>query len=152
MRLPELHLADWRPTKDTLHLYCQIVGKVRLATTPPRNHWWNSPEPDGLRDQPLPLGDWVAAATGSLAVLPYDAVPARHATPAELCSPSFRRLRSGRQTCRMGHERLRVQMVSDPEPAPTAASNCGARPRATRLAGASAPILSPPQVKEATDE
>jgi Family of unknown function (DUF5996) len=43
MNLPELHLADWRPTKDTLHLYCQIVGKIRLATTPPRNHWWNVP-------------------------------------------------------------------------------------------------------------
>ena len=41
--LDELHLADWRPTKDTLHLFCQIVGKVRLATTPPRNHWWNAP-------------------------------------------------------------------------------------------------------------
>jgi hypothetical protein len=41
--LPELHLADWRPTKDTLHLYTQIVGKIRLATTPPRNHWWNVP-------------------------------------------------------------------------------------------------------------
>jgi len=43
MTLPELHLVDWRPTKDTLHLYCQIVGKVRLATTSPRNHWWNAP-------------------------------------------------------------------------------------------------------------
>ena len=43
MTLPELHLADWRPTKDTLHLYCQILGKVRLATTSPRNHWWNAP-------------------------------------------------------------------------------------------------------------
>jgi hypothetical protein len=41
--LPELHLADWRPTKDTLHLYAQIVGKIRLATTAPRNHWWNVP-------------------------------------------------------------------------------------------------------------
>ena len=41
--LPELHLAGWRPTKDTLHLYCQIVGKIRLATAPPRNHWWNVP-------------------------------------------------------------------------------------------------------------
>ena len=41
--LPELHLADWRATKDTLHLYCQVLGKVRLATTPPRNHWWNVP-------------------------------------------------------------------------------------------------------------
>jgi hypothetical protein len=41
--LPELHLADWRATKDTLHLFCQIVGKIRLATTPPRNHWWHVP-------------------------------------------------------------------------------------------------------------
>ena len=41
--LPELHLSDWRSTKDTLNLYCQIVGKIRLATTPPRNHWWNVP-------------------------------------------------------------------------------------------------------------
>jgi hypothetical protein len=40
--LPQLHLADWRATKDTLHLYAQIVGKIRLATTPPRNHWWNA--------------------------------------------------------------------------------------------------------------
>ena len=43
MTLPELHLADWRPTKDTLHLYAQIAGKIRLATTSPRNHWWNAP-------------------------------------------------------------------------------------------------------------
>lgn len=41
--LQELHLSDWRATKDTLHLYCQVVGKVRLATTAPRNHWWNAP-------------------------------------------------------------------------------------------------------------
>jgi hypothetical protein len=41
--LPELHLSDWRSTKVTLHLYCQIVGKIRLATTAPRNHWWNAP-------------------------------------------------------------------------------------------------------------
>jgi Family of unknown function (DUF5996) len=41
--LPELHLDDWRPTKDTLHLYCQILGKIRLGTAPPRNHWWNVP-------------------------------------------------------------------------------------------------------------
>jgi len=40
--LPELHLNSWRATKDTLHLYCQILGKIRLATTAPRNHWWNA--------------------------------------------------------------------------------------------------------------
>jgi Family of unknown function (DUF5996) len=29
--------------KETLHPWAQIVGQVRLATTPPQNHWWNAP-------------------------------------------------------------------------------------------------------------
>ena len=41
--LPALLLADWEPTKVTLHLWAQIVGKIRLASTPPQNHWWNAP-------------------------------------------------------------------------------------------------------------
>lgn len=41
--LPPLPLDAWRPTKDTLHLWAQVVGKVRLALAPPRNHWWHVP-------------------------------------------------------------------------------------------------------------
>jgi hypothetical protein len=41
MTLPVLHLEEWRPTKDTLHLCSQILGRIKLATAPPRNHWWN---------------------------------------------------------------------------------------------------------------
>jgi hypothetical protein len=41
--LPELPLEAWEPTKTTLHLWAQIVGKVKLAATAPRNHWWNAP-------------------------------------------------------------------------------------------------------------
>jgi hypothetical protein len=41
--LPPLPLEEWEPTKDTLHLWCQIVGKVRLVSTAPRNHWWHVP-------------------------------------------------------------------------------------------------------------
>jgi hypothetical protein len=41
--LPPLPLEDWEPTKQTLHLWAQIVGKVRMASTPPRNHWWHVP-------------------------------------------------------------------------------------------------------------
>jgi hypothetical protein len=54
--LPELHLSDWRATKDTLHLYSQILGKIRLSTTSPRNHWWNVPlyvDVRGLTTRPL---------------------------------------------------------------------------------------------------
>lgn len=39
--LPTVSIADWRPTQETLHIFAQIVGKVRAATTPPRNHWWH---------------------------------------------------------------------------------------------------------------
>jgi Family of unknown function (DUF5996) len=41
MTLPELPLPEWEATKDTLHLWSQVVGKVRLASAAPRNHWWN---------------------------------------------------------------------------------------------------------------
>lgn len=38
---PGLRVADWQDTRDTLHLWTQVVGKVRLARTPLVNHWWN---------------------------------------------------------------------------------------------------------------
>jgi hypothetical protein len=40
---PPLPLAEWQTTRDTLHLWTQIVGKIRLAQTPLVNHWWNVP-------------------------------------------------------------------------------------------------------------
>lgn len=42
-RLPELPLTEWEETKTTLHLWAQIVGKIRMASTAPRNHWWHVP-------------------------------------------------------------------------------------------------------------
>lgn len=39
--LPELPYQEWRATKDTLHLWCQILGKIKMAHVPPRNHWWH---------------------------------------------------------------------------------------------------------------
>lgn len=38
---PELPYEQWEPTKQTLHRYAQIAGKVRMALVPPRNHWWH---------------------------------------------------------------------------------------------------------------
>jgi hypothetical protein len=42
-QLPKLPLAEWEATKNTLHLWLQIVGKVRMASSAPRNHWWHVP-------------------------------------------------------------------------------------------------------------
>lgn len=38
---PPLPLDEWRTTCRTLHMWTQIVGKVRMALSPPMNHWWH---------------------------------------------------------------------------------------------------------------
>lgn len=61
--LPELPLEAWEDTKDTLHLWVQIVGKIRLASTPPRNHWWHVPlyvDVRGLTTRPMHSPDGTA--------------------------------------------------------------------------------------------
>jgi hypothetical protein len=62
---PPLPLDGWRATKDTLHRYCQMLGKVRLALAPFRNHWWHVTlhvTADGLTTGPVPVGDGRTAA------------------------------------------------------------------------------------------
>lgn len=57
VKLPEMSLNAWRPTKNTLHLYLQIVGKIRLKTHPRINHWWHVPlyvTPRGLSTRTIP--------------------------------------------------------------------------------------------------
>ena len=39
---PALPVQEWRDTYATLHMWTQIVGKIRLTRTPLENHWWNS--------------------------------------------------------------------------------------------------------------
>src|SRR4029079_8735405 len=55
---PQMPLDAWRPTKNTLHLYLQIVGKIRLAMHPRVNHWWHVPlyvSPLGLTTRSIPF-------------------------------------------------------------------------------------------------
>jgi hypothetical protein len=40
---PPMPLEAWTPSKETLHRFLQIVGKIRLSTAPRRNHWWHIP-------------------------------------------------------------------------------------------------------------
>jgi hypothetical protein len=60
---PALPLASWRETKETLHRFLQVVGKIRLAGSPRSNHWWNVPfhlTGEGITTRPtgpLPGGD-----------------------------------------------------------------------------------------------
>ncbi|GAA2663657.1 MULTISPECIES: DUF5996 family protein [Nonomuraea] len=55
---PAMPYEDWLETKDTVHRFAQIVGKVRLAASTRRNHWWNVPfhlTGRGLTTRPMGL-------------------------------------------------------------------------------------------------
>ena len=57
---PELPYAAWKETYATLHLWTQIVGKIRLAQTPWLNHSWHVVlyvSARGLTTSPIPFGD-----------------------------------------------------------------------------------------------
>ena len=57
---PTLPFASWKDTYATLHMWTQIVGKVRLALTPLINHWWNVPlyvTARGLTTSRIPYGE-----------------------------------------------------------------------------------------------
>src|SRR5712691_9485128 len=54
---PELPYAAWKDTRDTLHLWTQIVGKIRLMQTPWLNHSWHVAlyvTARGLTTSPIP--------------------------------------------------------------------------------------------------
>lgn len=40
-RWPPLPLQEWQDTYRTLHMWTQIAGKIRMALSPPMNHWWH---------------------------------------------------------------------------------------------------------------
>ncbi len=57
---PELPLDAWRDTRETLHRWTQIIGKIKLALMPPVNHWWNVGfyvTPRGITTGTIPYGD-----------------------------------------------------------------------------------------------
>src|SRR2546427_8657963 len=56
---PPLPYDAWKDTLHAIHMWTQIVGKIRLATTPLMNHWWNSTlvvTPRGLSTGTMPTG------------------------------------------------------------------------------------------------
>ena len=57
---PALPLEDWQETYGTLHMYTQVVGKIRLKLSPMLNQWWQVPlyvTARGLTTSPMPYQD-----------------------------------------------------------------------------------------------
>lgn len=55
--LPELSLEAWEASQITVHLWTQIVGKIKLAVMPHQNHWWHITfrvSTNGLTTGPMP--------------------------------------------------------------------------------------------------
>jgi hypothetical protein len=59
---PSLPLGEWQDTYLTLHLWTQIVGKIRMTLSPRLNHWWHATlyvNSRGLTTSPIPYRDGV---------------------------------------------------------------------------------------------
>ncbi|HET6480985.1 MAG TPA: DUF5996 family protein [Actinoplanes sp.] len=59
---PRQRVAAWADTRDTLHMWTQVVGKIRMAYAPAVNHWWHVtlyPTARGLSTSAVPHGDGV---------------------------------------------------------------------------------------------
>lgn len=57
---PALPLGEWRDTCETLHMWTQMVGKIRMELSPKLNHWWHTAlyvTPRGLTTSAIPYGD-----------------------------------------------------------------------------------------------
>jgi hypothetical protein len=91
---PALTLEQWQATYATVHLWTQMLGKTRLALSPPQNHYWHTAlylTPRGLSTSAMPCGerefdlelDFIAhrlrarTSDGETADLPLAAVPVR---------------------------------------------------------------------------
>ncbi len=84
---PRLPLAEWQKTRDTLQLWTQIVGKIRLALAPMVNHWWQVPlyvSARGLTTSAMPYRDGALEMTFDFLdhVLRVETSPGRTATVA----------------------------------------------------------------------
>jgi uncharacterized protein DUF5996 len=56
---PSLPMKEWQETYDTLHMWTQIIGKIRLVLSPLVNHWWETAlyvTPRGLTTSSIPYG------------------------------------------------------------------------------------------------
>ncbi|MEP7324493.1 MAG: DUF5996 family protein, partial [Gemmatimonadota bacterium] len=84
---PRLPLAEWQDTRDTLQLWSQVVGKIRLALAPMVNHWWQVPlyvSARGLTTSAMPYRDGALEMTFDFLdhVLRVETSPGRTATVA----------------------------------------------------------------------
>ena len=122
---PELPLEAWQDTYATLHMWTQIVGKVRLALSPHINHWWEVPlyvNARGLTTSPIPYEhrtfevqfDFIEH---ELSISVNDghrkSLPLRSQTVADFYAEFLATLRSLGSTSKSGPCRLKSQTRSD---------------------------------------
>jgi hypothetical protein len=77
---PSLPLQEWDDTRATLHLWSQIVGKIRLAQAPLINHWWQVPlyvTARGLTTTAIPYGDSSFRSISTSSIMISGSRPAR---------------------------------------------------------------------------
>ena len=134
---PALPYEEWKDTLATLHLWTQIVGKIRLALTPWINHWWHVPlyvTARGLTTSPIPYGTRTFEIDVRL----------RRSAAADRDRATARRGRS-----RSSRARWRISTRGHGARSPSSASTIGIRPMPCEIPKA-IPFDAGPRARAAT--
>lgn len=102
---PALRVADWADTRATLHMWLQVVGKVRMLHAPLVNHWWQVPfyvTPRGLGTSSIPY-------RGGLFDLEFDVVA--HQLVVRSSSGGHRTVALEPQSVARFHERVMAALA-----------------------------------------
>ena len=108
---PDLPYSGWHQTAATLHLWTQIVGKVRLSLTPWVNHSWQVPlyvTARGLGTSPIPFGTEVVEIEFDFIghrLLARTSRGDERTTPHRRCFPGARRPRLWRSVALLRRSR-----------------------------------------------
>ena len=130
---PPLPLDEWQDTYRTLHMWTQIVGKVRMVLSPPLNHWWHATlyvNSRGLTTGPVPCPRGLFEIqfdfqTHALSISTSERTAITRALRAESVAEFYRGVMESLRTLGISVEiNLKPQEVADPVPFDRDGANC----------------------------
>jgi hypothetical protein len=151
---PPLPLNEWQDTYRTLHMWTQIVGKIRMVLSPPLNHWWHVTlyvSAHGLTTGPVPYFRGIFEIqfdflTHTLGISTSEGGSASRPLRAESVAAFYRGLFEALASLGISVEiNLKPQEVPDPVPFDCDTANCSYDPvyaqRFWRILVSSAKVL-----------
>ncbi len=151
VRWPGLPYEQWAETRDTLHLWTQVIGKAKLALTPFLNEWWNvalTLTCRGMTTGPMPSGPVERPGSAMIQAFGEDQEnfaigfwPGDSASPHAVLYAYLSPAPAGVETIQPDPQRAR--WVPGPASSSCRGMSCSPAPTRTRLRWSFSPLPTP---------